>query len=240
MVDAAITVMGVSKRFGQKEVLNGVSMEVHAGQIVGLLGPSGAGKTTLVRLIAGSDVADGGNIYVDSLHMPDLTALEHIGYMAQADALYLELSGRENLKFFGALSGLTGKKLIEGLARAVDLVGLGPDLHRPVYQYSGGMKRRLSLAISLIHNPRILLLDEPTVGLDPVLRRSIWNELGRYAQAGSAILMTTHVMDEAERCDTIAMLRNGTILARGTPDNLKKDTGKATLEECFLHFGGVQ
>ncbi len=240
MAEAAIAVLDVSKRFGRKEVLRSVSMEVHVGQIVGLLGPSGAGKTTLVRLIAGSDEADAGNIHVDGLQMPDLAALERIGYMAQADALYLELSGRENLEFFGALTGLTGGKLHDSLTRAADLVGLGSDLRRPVHEYSGGMKRRLSLAIALVHEPRVLLLDEPTVGMDPVLRRSIWEELRRYAQSGTAILMTTHVMDEAERCDTVALLRDGTILARGTPDDLKKETGKPTLEGCFLHFGGVR
>jgi ABC-2 type transport system ATP-binding protein len=240
MAERAIAVLHTSKRFGRKEVLRGVSLEVHAGQIVGLLGPSGAGKTTLVRLIAGSDEADGGTIHVDGLRMPDLAALERIGYMAQADALYLELSGRENLEFFGALAGLKGRKLDDSLTRAADLVGLGPDLRRPAYQYSGGMKRRLSLAIALIHEPRILLLDEPTVGMDPVLRRAIWEELRRYARAGAAILMTTHVMDEAERCDTVAMLREGTILARGTPDDLKKATGQPTLEGCFLHYGSGQ
>jgi ABC-2 type transport system ATP-binding protein len=240
MAQSAIAVCGVFKRFGRKEVLRDISMEVHAGQIVGLLGPSGAGKTTLVRLIAGSEEADGGNIYVDGLHMQDLAALERIGYMAQEDALYIELSGRENLEFFGSLAGLTGGKLYGSLMRAVDLVGLGQDIHRPVYQYSGGMKRRLSLAISLIHEPRILLLDEPTVGMDPVLRRSIWDELRRYASGGAAILMTTHVMDEAERCDTVVLIRDGTILARGTPADLKKETEKPTLEGCFLYYGGVR
>ena len=240
MLKPTIAVCGVSKSFGKKEVLRDVSLEVLPSHIVGLLGPSGAGKTTLVRLIAGSDEPNHGTVEVDGLRMPDLMALEGIGYMAQSDALYLELSGCENMEFFGALAGLTGRRLRESVDKAAQLVDLREDLHRPVYQYSGGMKRRLSLAIALIHAPKILLLDEPTVGIDPVLRLSIWDELRRYAAAGASILMTTHVMDEAERCTRVALLRDGTILAEGPPEDLKKETGKPTLEGCFLYYRGVR
>jgi len=240
MVKPTIAVRGVSKSYGKKEVLRNVSLEVHPGHIVGLLGPSGAGKTTLVRLIAGSDEPDQGAVEVTGLRMPDLMALEHIGYMAQADALYLELSGRENMDFFGTLAGLTGRGLREGVDRAGSLVGLRDDLPRPVNQYSGGMKRRLSLAIALLHAPKVLLLDEPTVGIDPVLRLSIWDELWRYAATGASILLTTHVMDEAERCNRVALLRDGKILAHGSPADLKKETARPTLEGCFLYYGGVR
>jgi ABC-2 type transport system ATP-binding protein len=240
MDKAAIAVRGVSKRFGKREVLAGVSLEIYPGQIVGLLGPSGAGKTTLVRLISGSDEANGGTTEVEGLRMPDLRALERIGYMAQSDALYLELSGRQNLEFFGALAGLAARELSAAIEKAAALVNLTEDLRRPVYQYSGGMKRRLSLAIALIHAPRILLLDEPTVGMDPVLRLAIWEELRRYAAGGAAILMTTHVMDEAERCNRVALLRDGRVLAQGTPQELKAATGQTSLEGCFLHYGGVR
>jgi ABC-2 type transport system ATP-binding protein len=236
----AIAVRGVSKRFGKREVLAGVSLDIYPGQIVGLLGPSGAGKTTLVRLIAGSDEPNGGATEVDGLHMPDLRALERIGYMAQSDALYVELSGRQNLQFFGALAGLAKANLPAAIEKAATLVNLTEDLRRPVYQYSGGMKRRLSLAIALIHAPRILLLDEPTVGMDPVLRLAIWEELRRYAAGGAAILMTTHVMDEAERCNRVALLRDGRVLAQGTPQELKTATGQTSLEGCFLYYGGVR
>lgn len=240
MVEPTIIVHGVSKSYGKKEVLRDVSLEVHPGQIVGLLGPSGAGKTTLVRLIAGSDEPNHGTVDVSGLRMPDLAALQDIGYMAQSDALYLELSGRENMEFFGALAGLRAQRLRQSVDNAAHLVDLREDLYRPVHQYSGGMKRRLSLAIALTHEPKILLLDEPTVGIDPVLRLSIWDELRRYAAAGASILMTTHVMDEAERCTRVAMLRDGTILAEGPPEDLKKETGKPTLEGCFLYYGGVR
>jgi ABC-2 type transport system ATP-binding protein len=240
MDKSAIAVRGVWKRFGKRQVLADVSLDVCPGQIVGLLGPSGAGKTTLVRLIAGSDEPNSGATEVGGLPMPDLRALEHIGYMAQSDALYLELSGRQNLEFFGALAGLSGKDLAAAIEKAANLVNLTEDLRRPVYQYSGGMKRRLSLAIALIHAPRILLLDEPTVGMDPVLRLGIWEELRRYAAGGAAILMTTHVMDEAERCSRVVLLRDGRVLAQGTPQELKTTTGQPTLEGCFLHYGGAR
>ena len=240
MAEAIIDVRGVSKSFGPKVVLKDVSMEVGPGQIVGLLGPSGAGKTTLVRMIGGSEQTEQGTVDVAGMRMPDLRALELIGYMAQADALYVELSGLENMKFFAALAGLRGAARKAAIERAVSLVGLTADLHRPVLQYSGGMKRRLSLAIALCHEPKVLLLDEPTVGIDPVLRLSIWDELLRYAKNGAAILVTTHVMDEAERCTSVAMVRDGGIIARGSPAELKKQTGKETMEQCFLHFGGVR
>lgn len=237
---AVIDVRGVHKSFGTKSVLRDVGMEVEPGQIVGLLGPSGAGKTTLVRMIAGADEADQGTVDVSGLRMPDLRALELIGYMAQSDALYLELSGRENMEFFASLAGLRGPAKRDGIERAAALVGLGKDLDRPALQYSGGMRRRLSLAIALCHQPKVLLLDEPTVGIDPVLRLSIWDELLRYAAAGAAILVTTHVMDEAERCNNVAMVRDGSVIARGSPAELKRQTGKETMEQCFLHFGGVR
>jgi ABC-2 type transport system ATP-binding protein len=235
-----IAVEGVDRRFGTKVVLKDVSMLVHPGEIVGLLGPSGAGKTTLVRMIAGADEPDRGEVVVDGKRMPNLEALEQIGYMAQSDALYLELPGRENMEFFGALAGLSGSDLARSVERAATVVGLTNDLDRPVLQYSGGMKRRLSLAIAILHEPRVLLLDEPTVGIDPVLRLSIWDELLKYAKAGASILVTTHVMDEAERCTSVAMVRDGNMIARGTPDELKKQTGKTTMEGCFLWFGGVR
>ena len=236
MTAPTIHVQDVHKRFGATDVLKSVSLDVHPGEIVGLLGPSGAGKTTLVRIIAGADVADRGAVDVAGRRMPDLKVLEQIGYMAQADALYPELSGRENLEFFAGLAGLSGRALDDGIDRAAGIVNLREHLHRPVQQYSGGMKRRLSLAIALCHAPKIVLLDEPTVGLDPLLRQEVWRELRRIADGGAAILVTTHVMDEADRCDAIAMVRHGTFIAHGSPAELKAQTGKDTLEECFLFW----
>jgi ABC-2 type transport system ATP-binding protein len=234
---AIIEVKDVSRSFGSAMVLRSASLSVEPGQIVGLLGPSGAGKTTLVRLIAGTDRADRGTVIVDGVAMPRLEVLERIGYMAQSDALYGELSGRENMLFFGALFGLDGERLEARLAAAADVVGLANHLGRPVQNYSGGMKRRLSLAISLLHEPRILILDEPTVGIDPVLRKQVWERLRELAKQGTSILVTTHVMDEADRCDIVCMLRDGSILAADTPEKLKAQAGVASMEEAFMHYG---
>lgn len=229
-----VSVVDVSRSYGRQRVLDGVQLDVDAGQIVALLGPSGAGKTTLVRLVAGADRPQGGSVRVLDRDMPDIDVLSKIGYMAQSDALYLELTGRENLDFFGALCGRSDRASIESAAA---VVGLGGELAKPVLHYSGGMKRRLSLAIAMLHEPPVLILDEPTVGIDPILRRSVWVELRRYAAAGRAILLTTHVMDEAEKCDRVAMLRDGRVIASDSPAGLKAAAGAATLEEAFLHFG---
>jgi ABC-2 type transport system ATP-binding protein len=236
---SVISVRNVSRSFGKTTVLRGASLEVPAGQIVGLLGPSGAGKTTLVRLIAGTDRADTGQVEVDGVPMPRLDVLDRIGYMAQADALYGELTARQNMRFFGALFRLGGQRLADRIAAAAAVVGLDGHLDRPVHQYSGGMKRRVSLAIALLHEPKILILDEPTVGIDPVLRRQVWGRLRDRADAGSAILVTTHVMDEADRCDRVCMLRDGRIIAADTPDRLKQAAAVTTMEDAFLHYGAA-
>jgi ABC-2 type transport system ATP-binding protein len=231
-----VRVSGVSRSFGDLRVLDGVDLDVAAGSLVALLGPSGAGKTTLVRMIAGADVAPVGEVLVDGRRMPQLELLPLIGYMAQSDALYFDLSGRENLEFFGELQGLTGQTLRDTIARVVALVDMADSLDRPVLQYSGGMKRRLSLAITMLHDPKVLILDEPTVGLDPVLRKSVWDEFRKLADDGRAVLVTTHVMDEAGMCDLVCMLRGGRIIAQDTPQGLIEAAGADSLQGAFLHF----
>jgi ABC-2 type transport system ATP-binding protein len=209
---------------------------VERGELMALLGPSGAGKTTLVRMIAGADKADSGTVVAFGLTMPSLEALPKIGYMAQSDALYLELTGRQNLEFFGALFNLRHEALNAAIRRAVALVDLADALDRPVLGYSGGMKRRLSLATALLHSPKLLVLDEPTVGLDPVLRRAVWAELRAIANQGAAVLITTHVMDEAGECDRICMMREGRLIADDSPDGLLATTGTTNLTEAFVHY----
>ncbi|MCP8969393.1 ABC transporter ATP-binding protein [Ectobacillus ponti] len=236
---AAIAVKRVSKHFGKKEVLNHVDLTVEEGQIYGLIGPSGSGKTTLVKLIVGMDRPTQGAVEVRGTSVPDLGLLQEIGYMAQSDALYPELTGRENLAFFAALFGLNRAAQKERISYAAGLVNLKEDLGKRVSAYSGGMKRRLSLAIALIQNPSVLVLDEPTVGIDPELRLSIWEELKRLrSEEGKTILVTTHVMDEAEKCDRLAMVRDGSILTSGTPQELKERYGVGELEQVFLMAGG--
>ncbi|WGU96523.1 ABC transporter ATP-binding protein [Paenibacillus dendritiformis] len=234
-----ITVQQVSKRYGKKVILSDVDMTVAEGEIYGLIGPSGAGKTTLVKLIVGMDSASQGEIEVEGVRIPNLGMLQRIGYMAQSDALYPELTGEENLDFFASLFGLSKKKRSERIAYAADLVQLTPHLSKKVMAYSGGMKRRLSLAIALVHDPQVLVLDEPTVGIDPELRLSIWNELYRLKQEGKSILVTTHVMDEAEKCDRLAMMREGRMLTHGSPADLKSRFGIHSLEDIFIKAGGM-
>ena len=213
-----------------------MSLQVSEGELVALLGPSGAGKTTLVRMLAGADVAGTGTVHIAGEEMPSLAALPKIGYMAQSDALYLELTGRQNLEFFGALFNLRGEALASNIEAASSLVDLGPALDRTVLGYSGGMKRRLSLATALLHNPAVLLLDEPTVGLDPVLRRAVWKRLRALANAGAAVVITTHVMDEAQECDRICMMRDGLLIADDTPKGLLERTSATNLTEAFVEF----
>ena len=237
-MSSAIEVNQISKRFGEKEVLNDISLAVQPGVIYGLIGPSGSGKTTLVKIIVGMDVPTSGQVEVLGVALPNLNVLQKIGYMAQSDALYNDLTGVENMTFFASLFKLNKKEQKQRTAYAADLVQLTPDLTKKVSAYSGGMKRRLSLAIALIQDPQILILDEPTVGIDPELRLSIWNELTRLKNEGKTILVTTHVMDEAAKCDRLSMVREGKIITSGSPSELKNQYGISSLEEVFLKAGG--
>ncbi|KAA1037611.1 ABC transporter ATP-binding protein [Macrococcus equipercicus] len=235
-----IIINNVSKSFGNAQVLTGIDFDMDSGRIYGFIGPSGAGKTTLVRMIAGLDYPSAGSIYVLDKVVPDRSLMQHVGFMAQSDALYSELTGRENLAFYCSLYSLKKNVAKERIAYTAGLVGLENDLNKKVSQYSGGMKRRLSLAIALLHNPTIIILDEPTVGIDPELRRSIWEELAKLKAQGKTIIMTTHVMDEAERCDYIAMIKDGTILASGTPYHLKTQYHAASFDDVFIKAGRKQ
>ncbi|MNV51881.1 putative ABC transporter ATP-binding protein YbhF [compost metagenome] len=172
--------------------------------------------------------------------VPKLSLLSQIGYMAQSDALYSELSAKENLEFFASLYGLKKAERNRRIQEVMEIVNLQDHLRKRVDQYSGGMKRRLSLAIALLHEPPLLILDEPTVGIDPVLRMSIWKELKNLNARGTTIVLTTHVMDEAEKCDRLGMIREGRLLAEDTPANLLASTGSSTIEETFLYYGGVR
>ncbi|OLS41272.1 ABC transporter ATP-binding protein [Bacillus sp. MRMR6] len=235
---ASIKISHVNKRFGKTDVLKDIHFTVEQGQIYGLIGPSGAGKTTLVKIIVGMDHPSEGEVKVLNTAVPNLKLLQRIGYMAQADALYNDLTGEENLAFFASLFSLKKAERQTRIHYAADLVNLTADLKKRVQAYSGGMKRRLSLAVALIQDPEILILDEPTVGIDPELRLSIWKELYRLRAAGKTILVTTHVMEEAEKCDQLAMVRDGSILISGTPAELKNQYGITSLEEVFLQAGG--
>ncbi|MEC0370346.1 ABC transporter ATP-binding protein [Paenibacillus chibensis] len=240
-METTVSVEQVSRAFGKKTVLSGVSLHMEKGQIYGLIGPSGAGKTTLVKMMVGMDKPDQGTIEVLRTPMPSLSMLQQIGYMAQSDALYNELTGEENLRFFASMFKMGKTEQKQRIAYAAKLVNLTDELEKKVSAYSGGMKRRLSLAIALLHNPPILILDEPTVGIDPELRQSIWAELIRLkGTEQKTIIITTHVMDEAEKCDVLAMVREGRILASGTPLQLKQQYDAENLEDVFLRAGGKE
>ena len=236
--DACVTIRHIDKSFGKKQVLFDVNLDIPYAEIFGLLGPSGSGKTTLVKLIGGIDTASGGEVILLNKRMPDLDIMNKIGYMSQADALYGDLTAEENLKFFASMYKMKTSEQKNRICEVMDLVNLTTDLKKRVNHYSGGMKRRLSLAIALLMKPPILLLDEPTVGIDPLLRKSIWDELYVLRDSGTTIIVTTHVMDEAEKCDKLGMVRDGRLIAVGTPGFLKQETNQETLEGAFIQYGG--
>ena len=228
----------LEKSFAYQKVLDHVGFDLQTGEIIGLIGPSGAGKSTMIKTMLGMEKADSGIALVLDHTMPNRQILGDIGYMAQSDALYEALSGQENLEFFGQLKGLSKKDLKDGIAHVAQVVDLTEHLNKEVSSYSGGMKRRLSLAIALLGSPQLLILDEPTVGIDPSLRKKIWEELMMLRDKGVGILVTTHVMDEAELTDKVVLLLGGKIIAFDSPKNLKESYGVSSIEEVFLKAEG--
>ncbi|MCL1891493.1 MAG: ABC transporter ATP-binding protein [Coriobacteriia bacterium] len=226
----------VRKDFGKQNVLRGIDLELSAGSITGLVGPSGSGKTTIVNMIVGTHNATDGSITVLGEQPPFKTMRQRLGYMPQSEALYSDLTANENLRFFGALYGMSRHELNKEIPRVLELVHLADQGRKVVTDFSGGMKRRLSLAIALLHGPDLLVLDEPTVGLDPLHRVELWRTFRERADAGAALLVTTHVMDEAASCDRIVMIHDGLIIADGTDAELMAATKTDTLEDAFLAF----
>ena len=229
-----INIEKLSKSFGEQKVLDKIDFKLESGEIVGLIGPSGSGKSTLIKTMLGMEKADEGEALVLDYKMPKREILSNIGYMAQSDALYEMLTGYENLEFFGKMKGVSSDKLKKEIEYIAEIVDLTDDLKKLVSKYSGGMKRRLSLAIALIGSPELLILDEPTVGIDPSLRKNIWKELFKQRDSGVGILVTTHVMDEAELTDKVGLLLNGDIIDFDTPQQLKVKNKVQTIEEVFL------
>src|SRR5215467_3827193 len=225
----AVEVDGVAKRFGRQLALDGVDLRVRRGEVYGLLGPNGAGKTTLIRCLVGLVRPDAGTVALLGRRLPDLGVLARVGYMTQAAALYPDLSVTENLRFFAAISGAPGH--VDEVLRLVDLEERRGSI---VSTLSGGMRTRVSLACALVHRPELLLLDEPTVGVDPQLRAQLWDGFRAMTRNGTSIVVSSHVMDEAERCDRLGLIRFGRHLAEGTADELRHLADRDRLEDAFL------
>jgi ABC-2 type transport system ATP-binding protein len=229
----AVDVQNVSKSFGDVKALDGVTLRVKQGEIYGLLGPNGAGKTTLIRLFVGLVEPNAGTVMVLGQRMPNVAMLSHVGYMTQTAALYPGLSVEENVRFFAAINDAE-----EGVKDALELVKLYDRRDSVVATVSGGMRQRCSLACALVHKPQLLLLDEPTVGVDPQLRVELWEDFRKMAAAGTTIIVSSHVMDEAERCQRLGLIQYGKLLAEGTPDEIRATAGSTNLEDAFLRLAG--
>jgi ABC-2 type transport system ATP-binding protein len=231
----------LSKSYGDKKAVDQVSFELRRGEIYGLLGPNGAGKTTTLSMLAGLLQPDEGRILFEEVDLAahPLEVKRELGVVPQEVALYEDLSARENLRFWGGLYGLRGARLKQAVDRALDQVGLADNADARVSTYSGGMKRRLNLSLGLVHSPRVVLMDEPTVGIDPQARVNILDVVHGIAADGTTVLYTTHYLEEAERlCQRIAIMDHGKILAEGTLEELERMLGDGELVTVRGSFEG--
>jgi ABC-2 type transport system ATP-binding protein len=231
-VAAAIAIRSLRVVRGGRLVLPGLSLDIEPGTVTGLLGPSGSGKSTLMRAIVGVQIVAGGEVTVLGLPAGSPGLRRRVGYMTQAVSVYDDLTIRENLSYFARVLGAERGRIGEVVAR----VGLRNEAGQVVRTLSGGQQARVSLAATLLHRPELLVLDEPTVGLDPVLRRDLWDFFHELAANGATLVVSSHVMDEAERCDVLVLLREGEVLAVDTPEGLRRRTGAQELDTAFLHL----
>jgi len=224
-----IEVRDLVKKYGENEAVKGVSFQVRKGEIYGLLGPNGAGKSTIISVLCGLIQPTSGSVFIDGLNIftERMRVKKILGVVPQETAFYRELSAYENLMFYGSLYGLRGDKLKERVREAIELVGLEHRMNEPVEKYSGGMLRRLNFACGIVHNPKVLLLDEPTVGIDPQTRLNILEMIAKSAALGATILFTTHYLYEAEQiCHRVGIIDNGKLLIEGTISELRVMTAE--------------
>ena len=233
--EPAIEVKGLRVRRGGKLVLPGISLRVGRGRVTGLLGPSGSGKTTLMRAIVGVQILERGEVTVLGRPAGSPELRRRVGYVTQAPSVYGDLTVHENLRYFARILAAAPERIDE----VIGTVGLREQADQVVGTLSGGEGSRASLATALLGEPEILVLDEPTVGLDPVLRRDLWNTFHELAAGGATLLVSSHVMDEAKRCDELVLLREGRIVAMTSPEELLRQTGASDLEEAFLALAEV-
>ena len=227
----AVTVTDLVVERGRRRVLKGLSFAVPTGQVTGLLGPSGSGKTTLMRALVGVQLVRSGEVTVLGIPAGSPDLRHRVGYVTQAPSVYADLSVRENVRYFAALYGMSAREAEAAIAD----VGLADAAEQQVADLSGGQRGRASLACALVGSPEVLVLDEPTVGLDPVLRVELWGRFHALADAGTTLIVSSHVMDEAGRCDRLLLLREGELLADSTPAQLRIDGRSDDLEEAFLN-----
>ncbi|MGD0166324.1 MAG: ABC transporter ATP-binding protein [Gaiellaceae bacterium] len=230
----SIVVEGLRIRRGGVIVLDDLSLEVASGRVTGLLGPSGSGKTTLMRAIVGVQIVEAGTINVLGEPAGKPSLRWKVGYMTQNPAVYGDLTVRENLRYFARILDAAPGNVDE----VIETVDLTPFAGRVINKLSGGQRARVSLATALVGNPQLLVLDEPTVGLDPVLRRDLWKTFNDLAAEGKTLLVSSHVMDEADHCHDLLLLRDGKLVATGTPAQVRKKSGRQDLDEAFLALIG--
>jgi ABC-2 type transport system ATP-binding protein len=231
-MDAAVSVTDLVVDRGARRVLHGLSFDVPTGEVTGLLGPSGSGKTTLMRAIVGVQRVRSGEVTVLGEPAGSPALRSRVGYVTQAPSVYADLTVRENVRHFAALYGMSSREADAAIAD----VGLTDAVGQLVRDLSGGQQGRVSLACALVGAPEVLVLDEPTVGLDPVLRVDLWQQFHALAATGATLIVSSHVMDEAGRCDRLLLLRDGDLLADSTPAQLRADGRSEDLEEAFLNL----
>lgn len=224
------------KDFGPLRAVDNLNLKLPKGVTYGFIGPNGSGKTTTIKIAIGLLRATSGEAYVLGKRIPDPSIYPRMGYMPQEIALYQDITVGQTIKFFGEIYGLDKDSIQRRERELLSFVDLAEKRNALVSNLSGGMRHRLSLAVSLIHEPELLFLDEPTVGVDPELRASFWEYFGNLTKEGVTVLITTHYMDEANRCDQVGMIRKGSLVAEGSPDELKKETGQESLEDAFLWY----
>ncbi|HCT76024.1 MAG TPA: multidrug ABC transporter ATP-binding protein [Micromonosporaceae bacterium] len=232
MNDTAIEVKNLVVRRGKRQVLHGLTCSIPAGSVTGLLGPSGSGKTTLMRAIVGVQIVASGEVLVLGKPAGSKALRHEMGYLTQAPSVYADLTVRENARYFASLYGLDAK----AADAAVRDVGLAAAAGQLVGDLSGGQEARASLACAIVSEPKILILDEPTVGQDPVLRDELWKRFRTFAEAGATLLVSSHVMDEANRCDRLLLIREGKLIADDPPAAVKQRAGTDDLDQAFLNL----